>query len=202
MKLALMQRDLGAARRATTILLALLMGSIGANLVLAAFAFRLANRERIVLVPPSVNKTFWVEPQRVSSEYLEQMGYFLMQLTLNVTPQSVDHQSRLLLQYAAPAAYGELRTQLAATAERLKKDSAATVFSAQDLSVDEHHLRVAVRGQLVTFISDRRVSEVVKGYVIEFQYTGGRVFLKAFRETNPNDPFEIKPASGTARTGV
>ena len=47
-----------------------------------------------------------MESDRVSSEYLEQMGYFLMQLTLNVTPQSVDHQAKLLLQYAAPASFG------------------------------------------------------------------------------------------------
>jgi conjugal transfer pilus assembly protein TraE len=129
----------------------------------------------------------------VSSEYLEQMGYFLMQLTLNVTPQSVDHQANVLLQYAAPAAYGELRTALLAASERLKRDGAATVFSAQDLIVDERALRVGVRGQLTTFISDRRVSQVPKGYAIEFQYAGGRVFLKAFRETSPNDPLETQP---------
>jgi conjugal transfer pilus assembly protein TraE len=107
----------------------------------------------------------------------------------------------LLLQYAAPSAFGELRTQLATTAERLKRDGAATIFSAQDLSVDERRLRVGVRGQLTTFVSDRRVSEVVKGYAIEFQYTGGRITLKSFRETHPNDPLEAKNAAGTADPG-
>ena len=202
MRVALMQRDLGVARRATTILLALLMGSIAANLVLAVFAFRLSGRERIVLVPPTINKTFWVEQERVSAEYLEQMAYFLMQLTLNVTPQSVDHQSRVLLQYAAPIAFGELRTQLAATAERLKRDSAATVFSPQELHVDAPNFRVAVRGQLTTFVSDRRVSDVVKAYVIEFRTMAGRVLLKSFREANPNDPFDTKSKPGTAGAGV
>ena len=129
----------------------------------------------------------------MSSEYLEQMGYFLMQLTLNVTPQSVDHQARMLLQYAAPASFGELRTALLSAAERLKRDGASTVFSAQDLVVDEPQLRVGVRGQRNPFISDRRVSEVSKAYAIELQYTGGRMFLKAFREANPNDPLELQP---------
>ena len=60
---------------------------------------------------------------------------------------------------------------------------------------------MGVRGQLSTFVSDRRVSEVAKGYAIELQYAGGRVFLKAFRETNPNDPLEIQshPAGAAAR---
>ena len=97
----------------------------------------------------------------------------------------------MLLQYAAPVSYGELRSVLATAAERVKRDGASTVFSAQDLAVDERTQRVGVRGPLTTFISDRRVSEVSKGYAIELQYAGGRIFLKAFRETSPNDPLEI-----------
>ena len=202
MNLASMRQDLTSVRRASVLLLGLLIGSMLINLVLAAFAFRLSNHQRVVMVPPSLHKTFWVEEERVSAEYLEQMGYFLMQLTLNVTPQSVDHQSKVLLQYAAPAAYGELRATLFSAAERLKRDGAATVFSARDLTVDEKALRVGLRGQLTTFVSDRRVSEVLKGYAIEFQYTAGRIFLKAFRETNPNDPLETKPNPARLAAGA
>jgi conjugal transfer pilus assembly protein TraE len=204
MKLAWMAEDIASARRATSFLVVLLVGSMLVNLILALFAVRLSGHERIVIVPPSIHKTFWVESDRVSSEYLEQMGYFLMQLTLNVTPQSVDHQAKLLLQYAAPASFGELRTALLAAAERLKRDGASTVFSAQDLVVDERALKVGVRGQLTTFISDRRVSEVSKAYAIELQYAGGRMFLKAFRETNLNDPLELqsKPVPAAAAAGA
>ena len=202
MKLAWMREDLASARRAFTFLLALLLGSMLTNLILAAFAFRMSSHERVVVVPPTVHKTFWVEDERVSAEYLEQMGYFLMQLTLNVTPLSIDHQSKVLLQYAAPAAYGELRTALSSAAERLKRDGAATVFSPRDLIVDERSLKVGIRGQLTTFISDRRVSEVAKGYAVEFQYTAGQIFLKSFRETNPNDPLETKPSPASTAAGA
>ena len=202
MKLAWMRDDLASARRAFTFLLALLLGSMLTNLILGAFAFRMSSHERVVVVPPTVHKTFWVEDERVSAEYLEQMGYFLMQLTLNVTPLSIDHQSKVLLQYAAPAAYGELRTALSSAAERLKRDGAATVFSPRDLIVDERALKVGIRGQLTTFISDRRVSEVAKGYAVEFQYTAGQIFLKSFRETNPNDPLETKPSPASTAAGA
>lgn len=193
MRLEWLHADIASARRATTFLALLLAGSMLANVVLAMLTARLADRERIVLVPPTIHKTFWVEAERVSGEYLEQMAYFLLQLTLDVTPQNVDHQARVLLQYAAPASFGELRAAMLATAERLKRDGASTVFSAQDVVVDETAQRVGVRGQLTTFISDRRVSDVSKGYAIELQYAGGRVFLKAFRETTPNDPLETQP---------
>ena len=129
MRLELLRSDIAGARRAATFLAALLVVSLLTNVVLALLSVRLSGRERVVLVPPTINKTFWVDAERVSAEYLQQMAYFLVQLTLNVTPQSVDHQASVLLQYA-----------------------------------------------------------------------GGRVFLKAFRETNPNDPLQTQslPATTTA----
>ena len=200
MRLEWLRADIASARRATTFLAVLLAASMLANVALALLTARLTNRERVVLVPPTIHETFWVEADRASSEYLEQMAYFLMQLTLDVTPQSVDHQAGVLMQYAAPASFGELRAAMLATSERVKRDGASTVFSPQDLVVDEATQRVGVRGQLTTFISDRRVSDVSKGYAIELQYAGGRVFLKAFRETNPNDPLETQspPAAAAA----
>lgn len=198
MRLEWLRSDLASARRVTAFLAVLLTGSVLANGVLVVLTVRLVDRERVILVPPTINKTFWVDAEHVSGEYLEQMAYFLMQLTLDVTPQNVDHQARVLMQYAAPASFGELRAAMLATAERLKRDGAATVFSARDLIVDEIRQRVGVRGQLTTFISDRRVSDVSKGYAIELQYAGGRVFLKSFRETNPNDPLEIQPRPAAA----
>lgn len=195
MRLDWLRADLAGARRASVFLALLLAASMLATAVLAVLAVRQSGRERVVLVPPAIHKTFWVESERASPEYLEQMGYFLAQLTLNVTPQSVEHQSRLLLQYAAPASWGELRTAMAANADRIKRDGASTVFSPQDLQVDEATQRVGLRGLLTTFISDRRVSEVSKGYAIELQQTNGRIFLKTFRETNPNDPLETQSRS-------
>jgi conjugal transfer pilus assembly protein TraE len=198
MKLEWLRADIASARRATGLLAVLLTGSLLVNAVLAVLALRSSGRERIVLVPPAIHKTFWVESDRVSAEYLQQMAYFLMQLTLNVTPHGVDHQADVLMQYAAPSSYGELRSTMAATAARLKRDGASTLFSPRDLVVDEATQRVGVRGQLTTYVSDRRVSDVSKGYAIELQYAGGRIYLKAFRETHPHDPLETQPRSQAA----
>ena len=198
MKLAIWRDEITSTRRAARLLIALLTLSLLINVLLSVVSLRMSGRERTVLVPPGISKTFWVDATTVSAEYLEQMAYFLVQLTLDVTPQSVDHQSRLLLQYASPAAYGELHSALFAAAERLKRDGAATVFNPQELSVEQSALRVGVRGQLTTFIGDRRVADSAKAYVLEFEYRGGRIFLKTLRETNPNDPLDAQPRAATA----
>ena len=201
MRFGLLRQDLDRSRRTISYQKLVLLASLALNVVIALIAFRLIGLERIILVPPTINKSFWVESDKVSAEYLEQMGYFLVQLVLNVTPQSVDYQSKLLLQYAAPASYGEIKTAMAVAGERLKRDGAATVFSPRTINVEERALKVAVQGQLTTFISDRRVSEVYKSYLIELQYALGKITIKSFKETNANDPLDTKTGAAGAVTG-
>ena len=90
MNFQLMRGNLDRSRRTISFQAALLLASVAANIVTALIAYRLVGYERVIVVPPAVHKSFWVENDRVSAEYLEQMGYFLIQLALNVTPQSVD----------------------------------------------------------------------------------------------------------------
>jgi len=200
MNFQLMRGNLDRSRRTISFQAALLLASVAANIVTALIAYRLVGYERVIVVPPAVHKSFWVENDRVSAEYLEQMGYFLMQLALNVTPQSVDYQSRLLLQYVAPASYGEVKTAMTVVAERLKRDGASTVFSARNVTTDERALKVSIQGSLTTFIGDRRVSDVTKSYLVELQYALGKLTIKSFKEATVNDSLDNK--GGVAPLGA
>ena len=200
MRFEFMHGNLERSRRTIAFQAALLLALMAVNLVTALTAYRLVGSERVIVVPPAVHKTFWVETDKVSAEYLEQMGYFLIQLALNVTPQSVDYQSKLLLQYVAPGSYGDIKTTMAVVAERLKHDGASTVFSARNLTTDEHAMKVAIQGSLTTFIGDRRVSEVMKSYLVQLQYAAGKLTIKSFKEVTVNDPLDTK--SGTAGAGA
>ena len=200
MNFQLMRGNLDRSRRTISFQAALLLASVAANIVTALIAYRLVGYERVIVVPPAVHKSFWVENDRVSAEYLEQMGYFLIQLALNVTPQSVDYQSRLLLQYVAPASYGEIKTAMTVVAERLKRDGASTVFSARNVTTDERTLKISIQGSLTTFIGDRRVSDVTKSYLVELQYALGKLTIKSFKEATVNDSLDNK--GGVAPSGA
>jgi len=198
MRVNLLRQNLESSRRLVSYQTIVLLMSLSLNAITASIAWRLVGHERTIVVPPAINKSFWVDSEKVSAEYLEQMGYFLLQLVLNVTPQSVDYQSKLVIHYAAPASYGDLKTAMAVAAERLKRDGAATVFSARSVSVDDRRLKVSVQGQLTTFISDRRVSEATKSYVVELQYGLGRLTIKSLKETNANDSLDNKTSAAVS----
>ena len=146
--------------------------------------FNMVGRERIVLTPPAIDKSFWVAKDRVSASYLEQMGSFIAYLTLDVSPSSIDWKKTMLLQYVAPDVYGALQTRQDLEADRLKRLNATTQFSVSQLVPSEDTLSVHLKGRLATFINGTRTSDVEKEYVLVFDYSGNRIQLKRFEEFN------------------
>ena len=137
---------------------------------------------RTVVVPPSLNKSFWVTRDKASSEYLEQMGSFIAWLVLDVTPASIDWKKDMLLSYVEPEQYGPLKARQEVEAERLKRISAATQFAPQQLVPSEEAQSVVVRGRLRTLVNGFETANDLKAYLVEFSYAGARMHLKSFKE--------------------
>jgi conjugal transfer pilus assembly protein TraE len=158
-----------------------------------AQAIALARADRThheTLIPPSINKTFWVEDERVSPSYLEQMGLFLIQLSLNRTPINAESQIRELLKYVAPGSYVELEKSLLSEAQRQKDDKITTMFTATNVAVSENRQAVLFDGILMTWMTDKLLKQEAKKYLIIFGYAGGKVYIQSIKEvTNEKDPW-------------
>ena len=159
------------------------VGLLAAGHVLAlAVVLNLLGAVRTVVVPPSINKSFWVSRDKASSEYLEQMGSFIAWLVLDVTPASIDWKKDILLGYVEPDQYGPLRTRQEVEAERLKRINAATVFAPQQLVPSEEGQSIVIRGRLRTLVNGFETANDLKAYRVEFSYAGARMHLKSFKE--------------------
>jgi conjugal transfer pilus assembly protein TraE len=137
---------------------------------------------RTVVVPPSINKSFWVTRDKASSEYLEQMGSFVAWLVLDVTATSIDWKRDMLLSYVEPAAQGDLKIRQDLEASRLKRINASTYFAPQQLVPNEDSQSVVVHGRLRTLVNNLETAADLKSYRVEFAFSGGRMHLKAFKE--------------------
>ena len=163
--------------------LGLAVAVLAAGQILALIViFNLLGTVRTVVVPPSIDKTFWVTRDKASSEYLEQMGSFIAWLVLDVTPASIDWKKEILLGYVEPEQYGPLKTRQEVEAERLKRINAATVFAPQQLVPSEEGQSVVIRGRLRTLVNGFETANDLKAYRVEFSYAGARMHLKSFKE--------------------
>lgn len=166
-------------------------------LVLSLFSLILkGDSHRETLVPPVIHNTFWVDDDKVSTEYMVEMAVFLSQLYFNVTPANVDFNHRVVKRYVDPRAFGQLEVEARAYSAKIKKDNAATFFAIASVVPDEAHQKIAVQGLLNTYLGDARTSQVTKTYIFEFGRSGGRTMLKSMTEgRNVMNPFapETKP---------
>lgn len=99
--------------------------SLIVNLILAFGLIVLDKKDRVVVLPAEITKSFWLDANGVSPEYLEQMGLFALQLALNNSPETFEHNQRKLLQYVSPERRGATEVFLTAQGRRMKSANAS-----------------------------------------------------------------------------
>lgn len=154
----------------------------GLSFLLGFSVFCLVGKERVVIVPPIVNRDFWVATDTVSDSYLEQMAEFFAGLLLNVTPNSFATRGEHLLQHVAPNAYPTLKTQLVEQKIELERRAMSTTFHPSSFKVDRKKLLVELKGELKILVGKAPVESQIKTYRIQFSQHHGRLYIQQFSE--------------------
>lgn len=181
----------------------ILGASLLTNVFIAGAFFTMDRTVRTILVPPEINKTFWVDGHNIGPEWLEQMGSWVISQYATVSPHTIDYQNSVLLKLVHPSVNGDLAIRFKMGANRLKQENMSKIFMAREVRVSEKGRSVALIGTQITFIADKRViGDETKAYLVVFDYDGSRTFIKELRETNPVRPFDPPNAAPTAETEV
>jgi conjugal transfer pilus assembly protein TraE len=157
--------------------------------------------ERTILVPPSIDKTFWVTRDKASGEYLEQMAGYVTWLMLDVSPSTVDWKREQLLKFVPPAQYQSMKTKMDLEADRLRRNNASTFFLIQQFTADEKDQSVLITGRLRRQINGSDVGEPeTRSYLAQFAYTGGRVHIQTFKEVTNAQPGQVRVGAADSST--
>jgi conjugal transfer pilus assembly protein TraE len=177
---------------------AVLAASLVMNCLLVLGLYTVATNQSLTVrvnVPATLQKSFWVQRDKASREWVEQMGLFVAQLSLNVTPSSVEYQGKLMLDLVSPSARGAIKKQVDMNALRIQRSNVATFFTPRDSVFDpKNPNRVALKGDLTTVLTDKTVNKRPVTYVVAFAFEDGTQRLVEAFETNPTDPLGLEPA--------
>ena len=130
---------------------------LSAALILNATVFR--GSTKIVVVPPNVTTEFWVEKNKASAEYLEQMSVFLAILAGNLSPRNAKFNIDVLLKYIDSSRMFEVQDDLVAQANYIKKNNITQVFFPETTKVDVNKQTASVEGTVTRQIGAIKVSE-------------------------------------------
>jgi conjugal transfer pilus assembly protein TraE len=163
----------------------LLCASVMANALLAVMAIANKSTHRETLTPPTINKSFWVDGESVSPEYLEQMGKFLVDLAVNNTPLNCETNRTALLKYVGSGSYGAIGSQTAANCKILEKSRLSNFFSVGSVTVKSSERSIVFNGSLTRWLNDKRMPDRAAAYRLKLGYSGGRIYLEELLEVDP-----------------
>lgn len=140
--------------------------------------------ERVVVVP-TAGPSFWIEDKRVSSGYLEKMGYFLSDLLLNRTPADVDKKNQIILEYVHPAFYQEIRKVLSQEKENILKGQQSFFFRTERSYVDQETF--VVEGEFLVLVGKGGEAPFCaqrerKKFSLQFDCQNGKLQLTALKK--------------------
>lgn len=180
MKFKLLNHRLGDLLQQRNLLLGVGLGLFGLNLIQSLSA--LLRDERIVVVPPEVKQSFWVQRNAVSAAYLEEMALFYADLILEMSPASAAYKREVILRNTAPSHYGALRTKLLEDEKRLKKEALTTSFEPLGVKVNPKALTVEVTGDVLQFVGEKKIAQSRDTYAFGFVYRQGRLLINSFKK--------------------
>lgn len=130
---------------------------LGVGLILNATVLR--EETKIVVVPPTLTNEFWLERNRASETYIEQMAVFVATLAGNLSPRSAEYNVDALLKYMEPTRMIEVRDDLKAQAEYIKKNNIAQSYHPSGSQIDIDKQSAVVEGTVVRHVGSIKVSE-------------------------------------------
>ena len=186
MKIRLLKSRLGDLLQQRNLLLSLVVGLLIINFTQALFT--LFRSERIIVVPPDINQEFWLEQNKVSPVYLEEMALFFADLILESSPSSAAYKREIILRHTISSGYGPLKIRLLEDEKRLKKEHVTTSFQANSVKVNPSKLNVELTGDLHRFVGEKRISQSRDTYQFKFDYRHGRLQIKSFKLIASDQP--------------
>lgn len=164
-----------------------LTASLTVNVVLSLTLLFKNHSVTTVLLPMSTltsEKPMTLTSDTLSKEYLSLVARDFLALATNNTPENVDFNRKMLLQFVHPTAFGEMEVSLKEQALELKRLRASTYFVIETMDINPQKLSVIFEGIRLHYIGQKETQRQRKRLVMKMQNIAGRLYLSSLYEVN------------------
>lgn len=143
--------------------------------------------ERVIVLPPEVKQEFWVEGNRFSPEYLEEMAVYFLHLALDVNQVTLPYNTEILTRYSDVETANYLQTKYERDIKKLKENDASTSFEVKEVTVFPDQNIVRAEGRLKHYVGSKCIKEHSAMYEVRFKTYRGRLFFKEIKQVEENN---------------
>ena len=138
------------------------------------------NNQKVIVLPPKVDKEFWVAGNVVSKSYLEQMGQFVAFYLFNIDKDTAKISIENILTYVEPKFYGEVKKMLLEQVNYIIENDISRVFYPSIIDVSKKGI-IKVVGILKDIIGDKVVSSRQIELEIGYRINQGRFWIVSLK---------------------
>ncbi len=169
------------------------LAMIGANIILAvgivwSVVSLSGNHERVVLVPPNLDKKAQIAWDHADKEYLKSFGLYMASLVGNIQPKSSTVVLDAASAFMDPTIYNEFRRQLLLIIEdpTFKASGSVISFLPQSIQYESETSRVFVTGSIITSTAGSTKYQKNVVYEIGARIRNGRPWVTHFTSYEGN----------------
>ena len=137
-------------------------------LIIVVSVVFLRGKDRIIIVPPKIEKDVWIESNRVSDSYLEQMGIFFATFACNMSPINAEYNAKVISEHTTLSSRAESRSEIMAQAAYFKKNNVTQSFFPEAVKVDAENKSVIVEGLAIRYVGSVKMSQERASVNIKF----------------------------------
>lgn len=151
-------------------------------LVQGILNYNLITANRTIVLPPAVTKEFWATDKQISESYFEQIGFYIADRVLSVSPETVDSSYISLLPFFDSSSQNlkSVRDKLKEQADFIKSEKMYQIFYPLRMYPDYSKKQIKIEGPMKKFIGELLVQESNKSYItITYEIKAGRFMIKS-----------------------
>lgn len=151
-------------------------------LVQGILNYNLITANRTIVLPPAVTKEFWATDKQISESYFEQIGFYIADRVLSISPETVDSSYISLLPFFDSSSQNlkSVRDKLKEQADFIKSEKMYQIFYPLRMYPDYSKKQIKIEGPMKKFIGELLVQESNKSYItITYEIKAGRFMIKS-----------------------
>lgn len=157
------------------------LGLTAAVIVMSVSNYNLHKEKTVVVIPPNLSKPFEVSGNTLSFEYFEQLGRYLSDRILSVSPENVQYSFDEILPFLAtnPESIKPIRENMALQASVIKENDIYQVFYPMRTMINKEGKRFSVEGTLRKMTGNNTISTGRATITFDFFVKGSRIYITA-----------------------
>ncbi|HDR2795209.1 TPA: type IV conjugative transfer system protein TraE [Enterobacter asburiae] len=158
------------------------------NVLTGSLAWHFATTQKTITTPMTYNRPFASDALSADATGMTQFATSFIYWRLNVSPENIDNNQKMILGFVPSAERDELKKALDVEAERIKKGGITTQFDTREIRVMNDG-SVVYSGTLKSSTTNGAITTPLKDqektYRLKLSYENGVINLHGFEELQP-----------------